>query len=195
MSDTVRLLMHRVYETDKWPFVEARFFTTVKEHRDVLYVVIHTMEAPGKPDTAEKVAKYFKTTDREASAHVCIDSDSVVQCVLDNNVAWAAPGANRTGVHLELAGYAKTTPEEWKSAYNGLLLNNAADVVAQYCLKYDIPVKRLTNKQLEAGDVKGIIGHDQVTAVFRKGTHTDPGKNFPWEFLIDRANYFYAKRK
>lgn len=47
MSDTARLLMHRVYETDKWPFVEARFFTTVKEHRDVLYVVIHTMEAPG----------------------------------------------------------------------------------------------------------------------------------------------------
>lgn len=65
------------------------------------------MEAPEKGDTAENIANYFHTTVKQASAHICVDNNSIVQCVLDNDIAWAAPGANSDGIHIEMAGYAK----------------------------------------------------------------------------------------
>ena len=70
-------------------------------------LVIHTMEAPEKPDTAENVAKWFAgSTAPQASAHYCIDADSIVQCVQDRDVAWHAPGANHNGLGFEHAGTA-----------------------------------------------------------------------------------------
>ena len=87
-------------------FVQARNYTRGRSNAiDVL--VIHTMESPEKPDTAESVANWFGgATAPEASAHYCIDSDSIVQCVHDEDVAWHAPGANHNGLGFEHAGRA-----------------------------------------------------------------------------------------
>lgn len=155
------------------------------------------MEAAKKSDTAENVAKYFQNlpASKKASAHLCIDNDSIVQCVYDNDVAYAAPGVNRDGIQLELAGFAGQTKADWGDAYNTLLLEKAANAAAQYCLKYDIPRKHLTDKQLKDGE-KGIIGHYQATAVYPPNAgHTDPGKNFPWDFFIKRVEFHYTERK
>lgn len=182
-----------VYETENWPIVRARHFTKVEERRHVRLIVIHTMEAPEGPQTAENVARYFATTATKASAHVCIDNNSVVQCVMDNNVAYAAPGANHDGIQIELAGYAEQTTKQWMDEFGVDMLNRAADVVAQYCLKYDIPVRRLTNIQLKNG-VPGIIGHSQASEVFKKSTHTDPGVQFPWTYFIAAVDVFKRAR-
>lgn len=175
------------FETDKWPYVPARRQTKVEGKRTIRGICIHDMEAPEKEKTAENVAKYFQSPQAGGSAHICIDSDSVVQCVWDNNVAHAAPGANHDMLHIELAGYAKQTRDEWLDSYSVAMLTLAADVTAQYCLKYDIPVKHLSNEELRNGD-KGIVGHYQVTAVYKRSTHTDPGKNFPWDFFLERVS-------
>lgn len=183
------------YETENFPVIKAKWFTDVVEKRSVRVVVIHTMEAAKKNDTAESVANYFKTTKTKASAHLCIDNDSIVQCVFDNDVAYAAPGVNRDGIQLELAGFAKQTAADWKDPYNTLLLERAANAAAQYCLKYDIPRKHLTNKQLKDGE-KGIIGHFQATAVYPPNAgHSDPGPNFPWDFFVERVEFHYTERK
>lgn len=174
------------FETDNWPYVPARRQSKVGGKRVIRGICIHDMEAPEKEKTAENVAKYFQSPQAGGSAHICIDSDSVVQCVWDNNIAHAAPGANHDMIHIELAGYAKQTREEWLDAYSVAMLTLAADVTAQYCLKYDIPVKHLSNEELKNGE-KGIVGHYQVTAVYKKSTHTDPGKNFPWDFFVERV--------
>lgn len=187
--------MEHPFETDKWPYVEAKHFTKIANKRGVRIIVIHSMEAPEKGDTAEKVATYFKNTVRQASAHICVDNDSIVQCVLDNNVAWAAPGANKDGIHIEMAGYAKQTKAEWMDAYSTLVLERTADATAQYCLKYDIPPNHLSNTELGDTVTKGIVSHAQVTDVFKKGSHTDPGKNFPWEYFIARVHANLEKRK
>jgi len=148
------------------------------------------MEAPEKGTTAEACANYFQNlpSSKKASAHLCIDNDSIVQSVYDNNVAYAAPGANHNGIQLELAGYARQTRNEWLDDYGRALLENAANAAAQYCLKYDLPAKHLTNSELEAGN-EGIIGHVQATAVFKKSTHTDPGEHFPWDYFIERVKH------
>ncbi|MFJ4256868.1 N-acetylmuramoyl-L-alanine amidase [Pseudomonas monteilii] len=179
--------MEHPFETDKWPFIKAKNFTKVANKRGVRLIVIHSMEAPEKSNTAENVAKYFQTTVKQASAHICVDSDSIVQCVLDNDIAWAAPGANSDGIHIEMAGYAKQTTSEWLDPYSTLVLEKAANVAAQYCLKYEIPAVHLSNTELADKVSKGLVSHAQVSDVFKKSDHTDPGKNFPWEYFMGRV--------
>jgi N-acetyl-anhydromuramyl-L-alanine amidase AmpD len=182
------------FETDNFPIVKARHFRDVVEKRKVRVIVIHTMEAPEKDQTAENVARFFQTTDKQVSAHLCIDNNSIVQCVMDNDVAFAAPGVNRDGIQLELAGVAAQTKEQWSDPYSTLVLENAANAAAQYCLKYNIPIKHLTNEELRGGQ-KGIIGHVQASKVFPPNAgHTDPGKNFPWDHFIARVTHHHTER-
>lgn len=184
-------------ETDNFPIIKARWFKDiVNQKREVRVIVIHSMEASEKGNTAENVANFFQNlaSNNKASAHLCIDNNSIVQCVLDNDVAFAAPGANHNGIQLELAGFARQTRAEWLDEYGKALLENVANAAAQYCLKYNIPRKHLTNDQLRNGH-EGIIGHVQASEVFKKSDHTDPGKGFPWDYFIERVEHYYTERK
>lgn len=188
------------FETDHFPVVKAKFFKEVPGKRNVRLVVMHSMEAPEKGNTAENVARFFqnprdpKGNPVRASAHLCVDSDSIVQCVMDNNVAFAAPGVNNDGIHIEQAGFARQTRAEWLDPYGILMLNLSANVAAQYCLKYNIPVKHLSNAELKAGE-KGIIGHSQATAIYKPNNgHTDPGTGFPWDSFMERVQFHFDER-
>jgi len=160
------------------PFVQARNFTKGRSNAiDVL--VIHTMESPEKPDTAESVANWFAgSTAPQASAHYCIDENSVVQCVHDGDVAWHAPGANHNGLGFEHAGRAAQGAGEWDDEYSTKMLELSAELVAQKCEEYHIPVVWLQPADLRAGK-RGITGHVQVSDAFKRSDHRDPGTSFP----------------
>jgi N-acetyl-anhydromuramyl-L-alanine amidase AmpD len=184
------------FETTAWPFVQARHYTKSVPgvRRKVRVLVIHDMEYDESLTAAEAVAKYFATTSTVASAHICVDADSIVQCVKDNDVAYAAPGCNSDGIQLELAGYARQTRAEWLDLYSTAMLTLAADATAQYCLKYDLPIVHLSDAQLAAG-AKGIIGHYQASAVYKKSDHGDPGPNFPWDVFMALVTQAHCRRK
>lgn len=182
-----------------YPFVQAKWFTHVEGERRVRVVVIHDMEAPENATTAENVAKYFQNpgnnpdgTPKKPSAHLCIDNDSTVRCVHDNDVANAAPGCNADGIQLELAGYARQTREQWLDSYSRAVLELAADATAQYCRKYGIPITHLSNAELQAG-AKGIVGHYQVSQVYHKSDHADPGPGFPWDVFLASVAVHFAR--
>lgn len=159
-------------------FVQARNYNKTNG-RQIDLIVLHDMEYPENLDAAEKVAAYFAGRNApEASAHYCIDTDSIVQCVREQDVAWAAPGANHNGVHLEHAGYAKQRPEEWNDAYSQQELSLSAALAAQLTVKYQLPVEFVTVDGLKAGK-RGITTHNAVSQAFKRSTHTDPGPNFP----------------
>lgn len=185
------------HDTEQWPFVQAKHFhaVPVSAPRKVRVLVLHDMEFPEKMTAAEDVAHYFATMPdgRVASAHVCVDADSVVQCVHDRDVAYAAPGCNHDGISIELAGFMAQSREEWLDAYGAALLHRAADVVAQYCIKYDMPPRKLTDTEL-AGGARGIVGHDQVSRVYKKSDHQDPGPHFPWDAFMQYVGERYAAR-
>lgn len=184
-------------ETDNFPFIKARWFTPFGEgRRAVRVIVIHTMETPERDGIAEDIANDFATrpSDKKASAHLCIDDKKIVQSVKDNDVAFAAPGANSDGIHLELSGRAKQPGPEWADAYSTAVLENAANAAAQYCVKYEIPVKRLSNAELGNKKAKGIVGHVQVSEVFKLSTHTDPGPSFPWDRFLARVEVLRTER-
>jgi N-acetyl-anhydromuramyl-L-alanine amidase AmpD len=187
------------FETENWPRVPAKWFIEPTVPRRVRVVVIHDMEFPERSTAAEDVARYFQNPRDaqgrpvQASAHICVDNNSIVQCVRDSHVAFAAPGCNQDGIQIELAGYAKQTRAEWLDAYGTALLDRAADATAQYCLKYELPVCHLTNTQLKNGG-RGIIGHYQASAVYKKSDHGDPGPEFPWEHFMEQVSIHHFRR-
>lgn len=182
------------YETEKWPLIQAKWFG-VKRTDPPRLIVIHDMEFPERMDAAEVIAHDFATRgeNEKASAHVCIDNNSIVQCVRDSYVAFAAPGANHDGIQMELAGFGAQKTTDWRDFYSNALLGLAADAAAQYALKYDIPIFHLSDDGLRKGN-RGLVGHDQVTRVYRKSDHTDPGFGFPWARFVLWAKASYEER-
>ncbi|MBN9376313.1 MAG: N-acetylmuramoyl-L-alanine amidase [Cellulomonas sp.] len=151
----------------------------------VRYVVIHTMEVDeNDPNVAEAVARVFATPARQASAHVCVDTDSAVRCVADEDTAWAAPGANAAGLQIELAGRAGQTTADWQDAASQAVLARAAGVCADWVAKFGIPLRHLSVAELAAGTTKGFIGHVDASQAFHASDHWDPGTGFPWDQFL-----------
>jgi N-acetyl-anhydromuramyl-L-alanine amidase AmpD len=181
------------FRLDAWNVIRAKHYTN-SNRTSIRLIVIHDMEAPENSNTAEAVARYFERGTAVASAHLCIDSNSIVRCVNDEDIAYHAPGANHDGIGFELAGYARQTRAQWLDAYSKATLDNAAKAAAQYCLKYGIPIVHLTNQELQAGR-KGFVGHVQVSQVYRKSSHSDPGGGFPWDYFLQRVRYWFPYYK
>ncbi|MCP9207800.1 N-acetylmuramoyl-L-alanine amidase [Streptomyces sp. NEAU-Y11] len=159
-------------------------------------IVIHDMEAPEGPLTAENIAHWFATMSAtsKASAHVCVDSNSAVRCVADGDRAWHAPGANSDGLGIELAGYARQSRGEWLDQYSKGVLDQAARVVAGWCQKHDIPARKLSVAELVAGK-RGIVGHRDVSAAYGQTDHSDPGPGFPWDYFLSRVSAYMDPKK
>lgn len=162
------------------PFVAAKNFTPAGRSA-VDLVVIHTMEAAEASTTAENVARWAAGPHApRASWHYAIDDDSVVQCVKEEDVAWAAPSCNHNGIQLEHAGYARQTADQWADAFSTRMLERSAKLTAAICRRWNIPVRFIDAGGLLAGE-RGITTHYQVTLGPGRGRtdHTDPGPHFP----------------
>jgi N-acetyl-anhydromuramyl-L-alanine amidase AmpD len=168
-------------------FIQAKHFTPVA-NREIDLLVVHTMEFPEKPTAAEDVANFFHGSNApQASAHYCLDNNSVVQCVRDHDVAWAAPYINHNGLHFEFSGYAAQSEKNWHDDYSSALLEHAAHLFARKALRYHIPAELVHPKDLKAGR-SGITCHKWATKAFGpEGGHTDPGDNFPIDEFVSRV--------
>ena len=165
-----------------YPFVESPNVTPATARR-IDVVVMHTMEIAERKDAAEICARWFATPVSKVSAHYCVDADTVVQCVRENDIAWHARGGNTASIGVELAGFARQTHEDWADAYSTAVLHRAAVVVADVCRRRAIPVRWLVAGDLSAGR-RGITGHAEVSKAYRKSDHWDPGPGFPVERFL-----------
>lgn len=150
-------------------------------------IVIHTMEAPEGPQTAENTAAYFASGAVVASAHACVDQDSVVVCLPPTATAFAAPGANAAGYQIEHAGYASQDGAGWADAESQSMLRLSAAHAREIAVAAGIPLRHLTDDELAAGDA-GFVGHDQVSRVYKRSDHWDPGPAFPWDQYMGLVN-------
>jgi peptidoglycan hydrolase-like protein with peptidoglycan-binding domain/N-acetyl-anhydromuramyl-L-alanine amidase AmpD len=168
------------------PFVQAKNFT--RANRTLVdAVVIHTMEAAEASTTAERVAAWAAGPNApRASWHYAIDDDSIVQCVKEEDVAWAAPGCNGKGIQLEHAGFARQTAEQWSDGFSMQMLARSALLTARICKRWNVPIQFVDATALVRGE-RGITTHWEVTKGPGKGrtTHTDPGKHFPMARYIE----------
>jgi hypothetical protein len=172
-------------------FLQARWYRK-GGNLPVVRVVIHDEEHPFDDRSAEGVARMFSTSSRAASCHWCVDANSEVGCVHEEDVAYHAP-PNAHSVGIERDGYATFTRDQWLSPYGRAAGLRQAQLAAEICVRHKIKPQRLTVAQLrqqgallEADkpvpyDLTGICAHDDIRVAFGKTTHTDPGPGFPWD--------------
>lgn len=175
-------------------FIPSRWFTKTSG-RAIDLLVLHTTEGDpdnpgGADDAAENTALYCARRNDKVSAHWFVDDDTMVRGVLDKDVAYAAPGANHDGIQIEMCGYAKWTTAQWKSEHLGTLCQ-VSRLLGHYHNKLAIPLEFISEAGLKRGE-KGVTTHYEVTKVFRRSTHTDPGPGFPIGDVLDLARHFAA---
>jgi N-acetyl-anhydromuramyl-L-alanine amidase AmpD len=92
--------------------------------------------------------------------------------VPDDQKAWTAGDWNSRSLNIEQIGFASQSKAFWKKETRRQL-NAGARIVAEWSIKYDIPlVHRAPN---------GVAGHVDVSG---PGGHWDPGPNFPWTVFL-----------
>lgn len=154
--------------------------------RQIRLIVLHSTEG----GTAEGAAGWFANPASGGSAHIVLDNDKCFRTLPDDVIPWGAQGdrANEDGLHLELAGFAKWSRDEWM-ANRGTLKRGAA-VVSIWANRYGIPLKFLNDVDLRrlGNTARGVTTHAALTKAFNvAGGHTDPGKDFPLDIFMDMA--------
>lgn len=188
---TVRELQKTSSPEDKNPspeerirFVQARNYHPGRQ-RPIRAVVLHTAEIAEVGTAAENLAAWASGPSAPmASWHYCVDNDTAIQCVRDEDTAFAAPGANADGLQIEMSGRASQGAAGWADAYSQAVLQRTARLVANLCRRHGLPVVALDAAALQRGEA-GITTHAAVTAAYRQSTHTDPGKDFPMAAFLE----------
>jgi N-acetyl-anhydromuramyl-L-alanine amidase AmpD len=168
-------------------FIEARHYLDVPgANLPCRWITIHDMEMPEEPDTAEGCAQMFAGKGSPiASCHFMVDSDSVVQGVDIDKIAYHAP-PNTGSVGIEHAGYAKQTRQQWMDPFGLAMIEQSAALCAWLCVTCDIPAVWRTPAQLQQG-VPGLRTHADVATAFRRTDHRDPGPAFPKDYYLQRV--------
>lgn len=144
-------------------FIAARWFTPGRTSA-VDVCVWHTGETQELATSAEGMGRYFASlpATRRASAHHGCDSDSTVDYVHEHDVAYAAPGANHDGVHVELSGRAAQTAAGWNDDYSQAMLREqavplGAEITERHRLLADRRLPRMQEREV-AGPVEVVEG-------------------------------------
>jgi hypothetical protein len=102
----------------------------------------------------------------------------------DDKQAWTARSANPYADQAELCAFAAWTRAQWLA--HPQMLENTAQWIADRCKARGIPPVKISSADVAARKA-GVIGHINITEGLQDGTHTDPGKNFPWDVVMPRA--------
>jgi hypothetical protein len=146
------------------PYVQAHSFGGVRETTQV--VVIHATD--NTANAAGEAAYASRRTDN-VSTHFFVDEQQIIQAVPLSDVAYGClHEGNHRSVQFELCGLSNHLSDA--------TMRRAAPYVRRIADRYGLPLVHLSPQQVAAG-VKGICGHDTITAAFPQdhGTHTDPG--------------------
>ena len=165
-------------------FKQAKYYTRGRT-APIRLIVLHSAECAEVDAAAESLSAYGTAMPDaiKASWHYAVDQDSVTQAVKDTDTANHAVGANPFSIGVEHAGRASQTAFEWLDEYSAAMLRLSAQLVGSLCFKHGLPAVFVDAEGLKRGD-KGITTHAEVTKAWRKGTHWDPGPNFPMEWYL-----------
>lgn len=129
--------------------------------------------------SAENVAHYAATTDRQVSWHKGCDSNSVVELLPDSYTAFHVINYNSESLGLEISKTETTWSDEpmnWVRA----TITQAAKACKPWVRNHNIPLRRLSKSQVNAG-AKGFVYHETLDPTRR----SDPGDDFPLQMLFD----------
>lgn len=170
------------------PFKQARHYYPGRISR-ILWIVVHDGEVLERATSAEGIQNLFAGDNApQASAHLSADVDSLVRSVHDWDTAWAAPGVNSNGLHVEQAGKASQQRRDWLDPYSKKMIEEqTAKAVGYWSVTHRIPLLKRGPVDIN-NNRSGVIGHRDATAAFQTpGGHSDPGPDYPWDVLLGAA--------
>lgn len=155
------------------------------KNKPITRIVIHcTVGAePGAKNAALNTVNYSKNTSRPSSFHYIAEDTKSYQYTYDSVVAYHAPPNGHSLGYELCCSLSDKGKGHWSNTDHREMLRVAAKDVAQLCLAYNIPIRKLSVAQTRAG-AKGICGHDEVSKAFHQSSHWDPGPYFPWGTFI-----------
>lgn len=175
------------------PYVGPAAHTGGATNKPIDRIVIHgtTGENACVPGHARVIARYFRTTTRDASAHYVVDPAETVQVVYDSVVAFHAP-PNTHSLGVELCDRVVGPLERWDDKNHRDMLERAAKLVAGLCLAYDVPARFVGPQGLRDGR-RGVTTHAVVSEAFGQSSHWDPGL-WPRAAFMRRVREIIAER-
>lgn len=175
-------------------FVEARWYRRGPRRGHVKWIVIHATHGAEGTQAAEAGARELQAIPPKAqggvprSAHLLIDTDSVVQCVPFESEAYHCGGTgNMLGEGIELCGRADQTLAQWLDAKSLPMLELAAHVLRWRSDMLFVPLIYRNAVDL-VNRIPGVTTHADVAKAFPHETnHWDPGPDFPMGELLEAA--------
>ena len=120
---------------------------TMSRKQKIQFLVIHYTANNG--DTAWGNCNYFKSSNRNASAHYFVDENEVWQSVEDDNTAWHC-GSNGKYYHNKCRNYnaigielCSEKDSKGKFYFNKETVANAINLVKYLMKKYNIPIENV----------------------------------------------------
>lgn len=146
------------------------------------YMVVHCTSNTAPPRNECLYA--MRRTDG-VGLHFCSDQSTVLQGL----ESWYGTGhvgsttGNRYGIAWEFVGHTTFPTSYWQRC-----IDRAAASMKLPMAKHGIPHRWLSDAELRGGTAKGLVTHEQCSRVLGGSNHTDPGPNFPRQYLIDALN-------
>ncbi|QMV84736.1 N-acetylmuramoyl-L-alanine amidase [Corynebacterium hindlerae] len=151
--------------------------------RPIMGICIHTTESADGARAID-VARW-QASSRTGSYHRLVDTHGdLVICNTDDWTTWSVGNVgNDILLHLSFVARAAWTRDQWLAQDHMLTLG--AVQVATWAKAHDIPLEKIGPNDL-LQKKRGVCGH--VDCQVWGGTdHTDPGRSFPWDVLLDKA--------
>jgi hypothetical protein len=174
----------------KTPVPESRRFfpaahqSGARDPSRIRVIVLHSTEG----GSAAGAASWFQNEASGGSTQLVAGEDGLFRSVDDLRIPWGAQGANSDGLHIELAGYAKWSRDQWLA--KNKTLENAASAIGKWSKQYGIPLRYIEGAELADDVTRGVTTHVAVVKAYRKGDHWDPGPGFPIDVLLERAKAY-----
>jgi len=172
------------------PRVKVRIPSPNKSSREGAHptlIVVHATVSHNRKGLTdlESIGRYFQGP-VDASSHVCVDNEAYsARYVADTDKAWHCAAYNRMSLGIEQILPADGT-EITLAMYR-----ETARWIAYWSKKYGIPIRV---GSVSGGRVirSGVVFHSQLGAL--GGGHSDPGRNYRMNRLLNAARYYRSKR-
>lgn len=158
------------------PGTKNHFYKT--RRAQVTLGVIHTAENTptfqGNRNATFNLVRYAQQTTRAVSWHDTSGDDESVTMLPLSYTGFHVRGYNSRSVGDEQVTRANlwgVAPSDWTER----ILSNLVASTAFWVAEYDLPIRRITKAQADAG-LKGFVAHGDLDP----GRRTDPGRGFPW---------------
>lgn len=153
---------------------------------NVIWLAVHTTEG------IMRATALRDWTTWAGSSHASSDETGALLTPDDGFVpydraAWTLRNGNPLSENIEQCGWARWSRAEWLA--RPALLDATARWLGERSQARGIPLVRLSAADIRARR-PGVLGHGDYSAATRDGTHTDPGPNYPWDVVLDKARAY-----